>query len=235
MLQGPQTIYDVVGLLGVLIYIGSYFVLQLGWVRGQGYLYPAMNIAAAICVLISLTANFNLASATIQITFILISIVGMTRFYLSRAGLRLSAEERAFIDTKFAGLEPHLVRKLLAAGVWSDLEPGRVLIEEGEPCAALIYLSEGEADVVVDGRALYRCPEGSLLGEITVLNDLPATATCVMAGAGRGFVIDAAWLRRMAARDPELRSALELGFSQDVRSKIVRNNAAVRKMIADEA
>ena len=56
-----------------------------------------------------------------------------------------------------------------------------------------------------------------------------------MAGAGRGFVIDAAWLRRMAARDPELRSALELGFSQDVRSKIVRNNAAVRKMIADEA
>ena len=133
MLQGPQTIYDVVGLLGVLIYIGSYFVLQLGWVRGQGYLYPAMNIAAAICVLISLTANFNLASATIQITFILISIVGMTRFYLSRAGLRLSAEERAFIDTKFAGLEPHLVRKLLAAGVWSDLEPGRVLIEEGSP------------------------------------------------------------------------------------------------------
>lgn len=231
MFEGFQSFSDAVGLLGVLIYIGSYFVLQLGWIRGQGYAYPAMNIAAASCVLYSLTTNFNLASATIQVTFIAISIVGMTRFYLSRAGLRLNAEERAFIDAKFTGLEPHLVRKLLAAGRWRDLAAGEVLTTEGESCDALIYLARGQADVMVDGRALYRCPERSLLGEITVLTDTPATATCLMADEGRACFVDAPTLRRLVARDGELRAALEAGFSRDVRSKMVHNNAAVRQMV----
>ena len=235
MLQGPQTMYDAVGLLGVLIYIASYFALQLGWVRGQGYLYPAMNIAAAGCVLISLSTNFNLASATIQVTFIAISVVGMTRFYLLRSGLRLTEEERAFIDAKFPGLEPHLVRRLLGAGKWADLEAGEVLIIEGARCEALVYLAEGRADVVVDGRRVQRSTPGALLGEMTVLGDLPATASCVMAEAGRGFVIDAARLRRLVARDADLRAALERGFARDVRAKVVESNAAVRAAMTDGA
>lgn len=42
---------NAIGILGVSLYLGSYAALQTGFLRGQGYLYPAINMAAASCVL----------------------------------------------------------------------------------------------------------------------------------------------------------------------------------------
>ena len=78
-----STLFDAVGLLGVLFYIGSYGALQLGRINGHSLLYSGLNATAAILVLISLYKDFNLASVLIQITWITVSIAGASRLLLS--------------------------------------------------------------------------------------------------------------------------------------------------------
>ncbi|WP_104016903.1 CBU_0592 family membrane protein [Roseovarius nitratireducens] len=59
------SVYDWAGYAGVSVYLGAYICLQLGLIRGSGYRYALLNMIAAIFVLISLSAEFNLASAII--------------------------------------------------------------------------------------------------------------------------------------------------------------------------
>ncbi|MEL7151675.1 MAG: hypothetical protein AAGK71_13125 [Pseudomonadota bacterium] len=68
-----------IGLLGVALYLGSYAALQTGWLRADQEAYALLNIAAAACVLLELQRNYNLPSVLIQVSWILISIVGLLR------------------------------------------------------------------------------------------------------------------------------------------------------------
>ncbi len=47
------------GMLGVVIYVGSYAAMQLGFVKGQSYTYSILNTAAPALVLLSLMDQFN--------------------------------------------------------------------------------------------------------------------------------------------------------------------------------
>ena len=71
--------YQLVGVLGTIIYVGSYTLTQIGWIRAPGYTYSVSNLIAAGMVGISLLYDFNLASALIQLLWIVISIVGITK------------------------------------------------------------------------------------------------------------------------------------------------------------
>lgn len=70
-------IYRISGLVGFFLYLSSFAALQFKWLDGQGLTYSLMNIAAAALVLISLTNEFNLASALIQISWIVIGCAGL--------------------------------------------------------------------------------------------------------------------------------------------------------------
>jgi hypothetical protein len=72
-------VLEAVGILGVVIYMGSYVLLNVGCITGRGFHYTLMNMAAAICVLASLLQSFNLASAMIQVCWIAISLYGLAR------------------------------------------------------------------------------------------------------------------------------------------------------------
>ena len=78
--------FDLIGLLGVVVYIASYGSLQLGKLDGNSLLYTLLNGTAAALVLVSLTRYFNLASAIIQIMWISISIVGVYRYFSASRG-----------------------------------------------------------------------------------------------------------------------------------------------------
>lgn len=71
--------YRLVGITGFIAYFLSYFLLQTGHITGAGLPHTLLNLAAASLVLISLIQDFNLASALIQISWILISIMGLCR------------------------------------------------------------------------------------------------------------------------------------------------------------
>jgi hypothetical protein len=86
---------EIAGLVGVALYICGYGALQIGFLRSDGYLYTVVNGFAAGFVLLSLMQDFNLSSAIIQTTWIALSIIGITRLYFIKNGLRFTADERA--------------------------------------------------------------------------------------------------------------------------------------------
>lgn len=73
------TVTQVTGVIGFFIYIASFSAVQIGMLSGNGVRYALANVIAASLVLVSLTADFNLASALIQISFISIGIFGIAK------------------------------------------------------------------------------------------------------------------------------------------------------------
>lgn len=76
------TLNQFIGLLGVCSYIATFAALQTGYLDGNGKLYCLANIVSAAMVLISLTEQFNLASAIIQLSWITIGAFGLCSKFL---------------------------------------------------------------------------------------------------------------------------------------------------------
>jgi hypothetical protein len=83
--------YDWIGLLGSVLVVISYFLLQSGRLSGTGLIYQLVNIAGSSCILVSLFGGFNLAVALLQCTWIVISVYGIARGIRSKARAEPSA------------------------------------------------------------------------------------------------------------------------------------------------
>lgn len=71
--------HEFVGVAGFALYLLSYCLLQLDRVDGNSSVYARMILIAATLVLVSLYFEFNLASALIQISYIIISMIGLLK------------------------------------------------------------------------------------------------------------------------------------------------------------
>lgn len=224
--QGVERFAQPIGILGVLTYLASYFALQIGMIRGQGYLYPSLNVIAASMVLVSLMTEFNLPAAIIQISFIAISVIGLCRHGLGQFMLRLTDEERYLLDSKFPELRGHQARQFLNSGEWRMHKAGTVLTHEGEHSTSVHFVASGAVEIWSGGQCLYRYGADILIGEISSLSANPSTATAVVAEDALVFSIDAEQLRRLVSRDTEMRLCIEAGFARDTRTKVLQKNAA---------
>ena len=82
-----MTLTDVIGLAGVSLVVGTYFLTQTGKMRVDEPLYPGLNAFGAVLILVSLQATPNLASVVIEVFWLGISLVGLVRaLRKSRAG-----------------------------------------------------------------------------------------------------------------------------------------------------
>lgn len=223
----PEASFEIAGFVGVAFYLGSYAALQAGLIRGSGYLYAALNLAASSLVLTSLVSNFNLWSAIIQISWIVISIVGMVRIFILSNRLDISEEGRAFLEAKFRDLGPLHAHRLIRAGDWQDMAPGRELTREGAPVPALHFLRTGLAEVTVGGKTVAKVGENTLVGEFGVVSDSPAIASVRVSEPARVFTIPAERMRRLIERDPVIRMALNAAIGIEARSKMQATNARV--------
>lgn len=73
------TLSDIVGLVGVAFVVGTYFLSQIGRMDVRRPLYPALNGVGALFILFSLLHTFNAASFVIELFWLAISIIGLTR------------------------------------------------------------------------------------------------------------------------------------------------------------
>lgn len=77
--------YDIVGLLGSVLVVASYFLLQSGRLSGTALTYQSLNILGSGGILVSLFGGFNLSVALLQCTWIAISLYGIVRGVRSRS------------------------------------------------------------------------------------------------------------------------------------------------------
>lgn len=83
MMTIPQTlfmdlsIFQLIGVAGFFVYMFAFGAVQFDWLNGSSAFYSVCNIVAASLVAVSLIADFNLASALIQGSWIMIGATGL--------------------------------------------------------------------------------------------------------------------------------------------------------------
>lgn len=80
-----MSLYEALGLAGVAFYLGSYAALQFDFIDAKGFAYPTLNFLAASFVLLSLLENYNFPSLLIQISWIAISLYGISKLLFAKS------------------------------------------------------------------------------------------------------------------------------------------------------
>jgi hypothetical protein len=82
MSYGPL---DVVGNSGVAILIITYLMLQLNKLSSDSLAYSVLNAVGAGLIVISLLFDFNLSALLMEVFWVLISFVGIYRYFRLKA------------------------------------------------------------------------------------------------------------------------------------------------------
>ena len=72
---------DLVGNIGVVVLMITYLMLQLNKLRSDGLAYSLLNAAGASLIVLSLLVNFNLSAFIMEVFWVLISFVGIYRYF----------------------------------------------------------------------------------------------------------------------------------------------------------
>lgn len=81
---------DAIGLLGTVMVVLAYSLLQLERTDPKGLTYNVINLVGAILLLLSLCFNFNLASFVIEVFWIGASMIGLYRYWRRRRVVEVS-------------------------------------------------------------------------------------------------------------------------------------------------
>ncbi|HEX5886215.1 MAG TPA: hypothetical protein VFY67_16860 [Pyrinomonadaceae bacterium] len=82
MTYGPL---DFVGNIGVVVLMVAYLMLQLNKLSSAGLAYSVLNAAGASLIIVSLLYDFNLSALLMEVFWVLISFVGIYRYFRLKA------------------------------------------------------------------------------------------------------------------------------------------------------
>ncbi len=74
-----ETYATIIGLLGVAIVVLAYALFAAHKISGEGWQYPVLNMLGTAGILVSLLYQWNLPSFVAQVTWIMLSLVGLWR------------------------------------------------------------------------------------------------------------------------------------------------------------
>ncbi len=211
---------DLLGMVGVVIYVSAYFCLQTGLLKGDGYTFPLLNLVASLSILMSLSRDFNAYSATVEIAWSVISIIGLTRIYLVNRLIRLNDEESKVASILIHRLKKDRARKFLKLGRFEDAPTGTVIAQEGKPVQRFTVILGGHCRIVRGGVEVASLGVGALVGEMTYATGAPATATVLVDVPSRLFHIDSEILRQFLAHNPDIGLEMEMNSASDMRAKL---------------
>jgi multidrug transporter EmrE-like cation transporter len=72
---------DLIGNIGVVVLMIAYLMLQLNKLSSSGLAYSVLNAVGASLIVVSLLVNFNLSAFIMEVFWVLISLVGIYRYF----------------------------------------------------------------------------------------------------------------------------------------------------------
>jgi hypothetical protein len=77
-------VLDLIGNIGVVVLMVTYLLLQLNRLKSDDLSYSLLNAAGACLIILSLLVNFNLSALLMEVFWVLISFVGIYRYFRLR-------------------------------------------------------------------------------------------------------------------------------------------------------
>jgi hypothetical protein len=84
-------IADGVGILGVIILLVAYYLLQAKRISSESILYSLMNLVGATLILYSLILDWNTPAVVMESVWIVISIFALFKAYFKKYALKKNA------------------------------------------------------------------------------------------------------------------------------------------------
>jgi hypothetical protein len=81
-------IADAIGMLGTLLVLVAYYLMQLEYADPRGLAYNMINFLGAVFLLVSLYFNFNLASVVMEVFWIGASLIGLWKYWRRHGATR---------------------------------------------------------------------------------------------------------------------------------------------------
>ena len=76
---------DFLGNIGVVILVITFLMLQLNKIPSDGLAYSLLNAVGASLIVVSLLFDFNLSALLMEVFWVLISFVGIYRYFRLKA------------------------------------------------------------------------------------------------------------------------------------------------------
>lgn len=90
-----MTAVDAIGTAGTLLVVLAYLGTQLRAIDAPGLAFPVVNLIGSLLITVSLTVNFDLASALMEGFWVAISLFGIARWAFERRRARLAKRSPA--------------------------------------------------------------------------------------------------------------------------------------------
>jgi hypothetical protein len=81
-------LFDLAGFIGVLLIVVAYLLLQLDKLRRSSLSFSVLNAAGSLLIIVSLLFKFNMSAFLIEVFWFLISLLGLTKWFISRKRLQ---------------------------------------------------------------------------------------------------------------------------------------------------
>jgi MFS family permease len=148
-------------------------VIQMLWLASIGI---GAALVPALIAWVGVEAAFIATGAFLPLLVVLfgasVARIDATAPAPEAEELRILASVPIFAPLPGGSLE-HVASRLVPLRV----EPGTVIVREGDPGDRFYIVAEGEVDVSQDGKPVTELEAGGYFGEIALMRDLPRTAT----------------------------------------------------------
>jgi len=210
-------IYIILLNCGYTIYLAAFLAKKIVWLR-------LLTIAGNILV-VPYFLYFNEPPLWNSIGWVIVytSINSVMLFiiYLESRPIELSDLEQNIYNMTFKSLEPRVFKKLIDHGSLEEFQPEVNLVTRDSELDSLMYVVEGEAEVVLKHGEQLIIPTGGFIGEQSYITG-EKTSADVKTGkeATKIIVWNSEELRKHLAGKEALKDNLDLIFTADLIHKL---------------
>ncbi len=76
-----MNVYEIYGIIGVILIVVSYFLLQINKISSNDLKFSLMNFFGSLLIIVSLFYNWNLPSFIIEMFWMVISVIGIVKYF----------------------------------------------------------------------------------------------------------------------------------------------------------
>ena len=210
-------IYIILLNCGYTIYLAAFLAKKIVWLR-------LLTIAGNILV-VPYFLYFNeppLWNSIVWVTiYTSINLVMLFIIYLESRPIELSDLEQNIYNMTFKSLEPRVFKKLIDHGSLEEFQPDVNLVTRDSELDSLMYVVEGEAEVVLKHGEQLIIPTGGFIGEQSYITG-EKTSADVKTGKEAAKIIrwNSEALRKHLAGKEVLKDNLDLIFTADLIHKL---------------